>query len=99
MPHKEHTHSLRKVSGTKILQYICNDPDCSYTVLGRLAKGKRWRCPYCTDTYILNARQMRLGLPHCKNCTKGQYGKEVSVEISREMPNDILEDFLKDALL
>lgn len=90
-----HTHTLRKVRGTKgeTLTFMCNDPKCSWKSPVRLIEGKEFKCPYCVKTFIYTPSMKSMRFPHCLDCTTGKKSKEQEpIEVKNQ--DDVLHDLL-----
>lgn len=86
-----HTHSYIKHK-SRPKYYKCSHPDCTHTAHYDDITGKRSMCG-CGETFILNARNLRLRIPHCGACTKGFVPKPT---ISNDLISQRLGKFMED---
>lgn len=55
--------------------YKCSDPDCSHRTQKEYIRGKRAKCPYCNELFIVTTKQTNEQKTlHCDDCTRGRGG-------------------------
>jgi len=67
MPAKRHLHMYRKVKSREGY-YKCIHPDCTHVVQREFLDGKRARCYYCQEPYVVTWRALQLITLRCEDC-------------------------------
>ena len=60
--------------------FRCNLPLCSHYLREELANGKACLCNRCNQPMTLDAKIMKLRLPHCHNCTQPKKKKKQRIK-------------------
>jgi hypothetical protein len=82
-----HIHTYKRVRRSKT-RFMCIDPDCTHVNTKELILGKRAKCMYCGEEFILTRYALGLAVPKCENCRNSRNGDERQVQE--------IEDILKN---
>lgn len=79
---KKHVHSYRRVRD-KIRKdlWMCADPECPTRTTSKWLLGKKAKCFYCGEDFIITSKKLnKQGFLHCDNCKRGGTGKKLEGE-------------------
>lgn len=69
MPPINHVHTYIRIPASS-KRYKCADPDCSHTDLRNSIVGRRSKCSYCGNEFIVSMSSVKLAKPHCSKCVR-----------------------------
>jgi hypothetical protein len=77
-----HHHTLERSKANK-RTFRCLDPDCHFRDISANVEGKRMRCPFCDDLYIVLRVQLRNMRPRCPSCVANKINGRIDESILR----------------